>query len=266
LCPKPLARRRAAKAAGRVHGVVGPGGEEQEDFVAGDESQLIPIGLHRAPAGDDAGDRFILKTIVERAGEDQCRAIDGSLLAVCPLKAHDARDGAGAIGGPADDQHLIRMGDEHFAAVAHIAKPKLDTRHTGSQVQFATVFLGLVRIFGRDEQVTEVLVGTHRVVLARRVFVTRPQAVFVELDPLAPDAAEHHRAQTAVSDGQRLGRPLPGGLAIAERKGCVAGRWFGRRNRDEQEMRQDGHRLARELWFRLPVPRPFSIATAAGRS
>ena len=71
-----------------------------------------------------------------------------------------------------------------------------------------------------NRQIAEVAIAAESVVAALvgaiPVVVARPQALLVELDAFLVNPAKEHRPHAAVADGQGLGRPSLGRLAIPE--------------------------------------------------
>src|SRR5262245_51450607 len=66
----------------------------------------------------------------------------------------------------------------------------------------------------------QLLAGAGADVIVRLPF---PQSVFIELNALIRDPAEHHRAHSAVAHGQSIG-PLLGRLAVPELESlCLGG-------------------------------------------
>ena len=112
------------------------------------------------------------------------------------------------------DQDLVRPAGKGLAGQRDAVLGERRPMHAGGDIQFAAIVGSRAhRVFRREfhEQVAEVPVAAEpvvaRFVVAVPVVVAGPEGTLVELDPLDRHAAEEHRAQAAVADGQGLARP-----------------------------------------------------------
>ena len=156
-------------------------------------------------------------------------------------------DGALAVGGDVHDQAVVRHRREHLAGVGHVGDLVGGRGDAGAQVQAALVVGHLLVPRERQQQVAERLVAAnpalgqelalHQLLggavvpveqqrarplqVPPRAFavalhrLARPQRIDVQLDAFGRRPAEHHRAEPAVADRQRVG-PAFGGSAIPE--------------------------------------------------
>jgi hypothetical protein len=76
-------------------------------------------------------------------------------------------------------------------------------------------------LFALEEQVANPGQAAGCAVMGVVVRLAGPHGAFVELNPLVGDGAEDHRAQTTVTNRERLD-PLPGGLSVPELLGVRA--------------------------------------------
>ncbi len=162
------------------------------------------------------------------------------------------------IGGEADDHYAIDAADgKYLACEADAAGLVSDCGCRRVEIQVAAVVPYLAGLRELEHQIAERLIlqlsqrSCHHLrsdqvirlaILAREdqpprfgqqgrgagivglIRTTCPERSFVELNPLAVNAAEDHSAQPAITDGQGL-RPLRGRAAIPDRQGLL--RWCG---------------------------------------
>jgi hypothetical protein len=168
---------------------------------------------------------------------------------------------AGYVGAEAQHDHLRRVAGKGLTPEVHALARVADGVHAMLEVEgapvagragFKCIMPGQV-----DEQIAERLIGAHRLVVAG------PQRDVVELQVLARRLAEHHRADAAVPDRQRLALPaarrIGRRLVVAQRK-VMHTRERGRRRGSQDDGGDDRHHQQREA--REPGHRV--LAAAAG--
>ncbi len=200
------------------------------------------LGKRIAPAavGQDPHRRLERQAIVSGQPPDEIQPVGPPRHRHRILQAIDPRregQAAGRVRGQADDDGLSRMGGEDFAGVPNAACAIADPRGRRVDVQFAAVVFNRRVVLERNPQVSERLVRlearrpAHQLFLregvrldgrsreeeaadlgevgerVRIVALARaspPQRLLVELDALATDRSEHHRAEPAVAERQRV--------------------------------------------------------------
>ena len=176
-------------------------------------------------------------------------AVRGGLDGRALRRLHPRREGdlPGTAGGQPHDDDLVGRAREHFARERHAAAGVGHVRRCRRQIEIAAIVLDRIDVGERQRQIADRLIrhlrerlrhhlradelrrlgvlalGEQTPDLGQRVFrvrihrivrPARPQRVFVQLQPLVHDAAEDHRAETAVADRQRA-HPLGGGRLAA---------------------------------------------------
>jgi hypothetical protein len=144
---------------------------------------------------------------------------------------------ARSISAQSHGNHLIDRRGDHLTQVLDGANREARARDRGIQIQFAFIRGRCFEATKGQQHVAHRLVGhlldrpshqsgigerfrlgiaprkdepaylgqrLQRICMRRVVRTSCEERVFVELQPLEPDATEHHRAESAVADGQRL--------------------------------------------------------------
>ena len=101
-------------------------------------------------------------------------------------------------------QDAVGVAAEIFARIFHPVRRIADVRQRLADVEIAPVVRDVFVAGQVDEQIAQILIGAHRVVIAGGIFVAGPQAVLVQHDALARRAAGDQPAEAAVADGERL--------------------------------------------------------------
>ena len=116
------------------------------------------------------------------------------------------------------------MAAKKFALVLHPVRFVTDVRQRVAEVEIAPIIRRPALRDARqiDEHVAEKLVGAHRVVIARRIFIASPQTVFVHHDPFAREAAGDQPAQASVANRQGFIHEM-GCRAAAQMEARLAG-------------------------------------------
>ena len=196
------------------------GADDEGQRIAAGERQCVALHPHRAAFVQHADLAGVAHAVGQRACRGDAIAAQRELRSVHVGQAQRAAVLALPVGAHAHDDYFSRMAGKRLAVIRHAALRVGDAVHPPVDVQFAHVAIGGSVVVGQiDEDVAEGLIRPHDLV------VTRPQRDVVELDVLALELAEEHRADAAVADGQRLALPaLRGvrcGLEVAQ--GQVAG-------------------------------------------
>ena len=146
---------------------------------------------------------------------------------------------AGPVAGQPEDDRVVGRRSEGLADERHIANLVRGVDHGGVQIQRAPIAGDLAGMLELDAQVGHRLIALgerplhllaerigqqvvavedrlahlRQMVDGVRVVAipgkARPERLLVQLEALGRRAAEHHRAQPAIADGQRLD-PMPG--------------------------------------------------------
>ena len=228
---------------------VGRGGSQQEGCrLRAAQKQRIADSPHRAAIVLGQADRGSKADAVGIAREiDRCIVQVSCLFAALAVQAAAQGESLRRIGRQPQDEHAIRVGDERLPRVVRAAHGEADVERARVQVKAAAVVVG----FGRQavkiqSQITQRLVCTHaargrgqpiqrepfgigQAALAEQFLdfgqrgrgvgvqavhrAAAPQAVLIQLEPLARDTAELHTAKTSVARGQRR-IPIHGRLGV----------------------------------------------------
>ncbi len=244
----------AAVALRVVHRVVGPGGKEKREAVAVLERDGVAGDLHRAAVVQDGELRLVPEAVGQRAGEAEQVPRGPGRRAVRVGQRDRAGVGARLVGGQPRDEDAGRVAAEIFppevgavALVAHVRQGPAD-------VEVAPV-AGDSRVLPgqRDVELPKRLVGAEIVVVLLRrlvetggIIVAGPEAILIEADALAVDAAEDQAAESAIADRQGLAHGVLGGLVVPQlqvsrgRVGRDSEEGRGKRGDDESNRDQAG--------------------------
>ena len=181
-------------------------------------------------------------------------------------------ESAGAVRCDSHDNCLGGMRREDLARESDVADPVLDTHDAGVEIERAPILRRRVAMFEIEEQVAEGLIrrrsgagvdhhvaagrglgfrvlpleqelanfgqGFERLRRVERLGMSRPEAMFVELEALMLDSAEDHCAEVPIADRHRLALPFGGRAPIPERQ-RVCGSRFLRGGGDSGERESD---------------------------
>ena len=228
---------------------VGRGGSQQEGGrLCAAQQQRIADGLRRAAVMLSQADRGGEADAVGVAREIGRGIVQvPCLFAALAVQAAAQGKPLRRVGRQPQDEHAVRVGGERLPRVVRAAHGEADVERARVQVKAAAVVVG----FGRQavkiqSQIAQRLVCTHaargrgqpiqrepfgigQAALAEQFLdfgqrgrgvgvqavhrAAAPQAVLIQLEPLARDTAELHTAKTSVARGQRR-IPIRGRLGV----------------------------------------------------
>ena len=218
LLGEPRVGRVAAPVPRVVHHVVRACRKQEGQAVAGLELERRSVGRGRAAVVERDDLRLVLEPVGQCARGGQAVGLRGHLRLVRIGQLEGARVAAGLVGREPHDEHLVGVAGQILPLVADASALVAHPCDGLADVELPAVARRRVVGGQLEVHVAKCLVGPHRAVAARGVLVARPQAVLIELDPLRRGAAEDHRAEPPVADGERLGHPVLRRLAVPQRQ------------------------------------------------
>ena len=190
----------AAILATVIHDVIRASRDEKRQAVAVFELKLVARDCDLAAFRKHTYLGFILDAVFEfsqrtQRGPGRRSQLLGRRCCIVSVgQPNDACIRAGFVGRQPHDQNAVGLAAKILTAVGGAVDLIADRGRSSADVQVAAVLRrGLVRR-QVDEQIGELLVGTHCLVLAQGIFVASPQAAFVQHDVFGSRFAEDQSA------------------------------------------------------------------------
>ena len=208
--------------------VIRAGVEKQRQAVAARKNDRLALGLHAAACMKDPQSAGVLKIVGHYAVPVEPVGVgDGCRAGLAGRETQPAGERADTLAvfrcAVMEDQDLVRPAGERLAGEEDMVLGEPGAVDAGGDVQAAAVVgrhLCLGMVFKGHHQVAEVPIAAESVIAAIvvpvPVVVAGPEGILVELDVFDACAAEEHRAQAAVADGQGLARPSLGRLGVPQ--------------------------------------------------
>ncbi len=187
-----------------VHRVIRARRDDEHETVTIGKFQRRAVRLQRAAGIDGNQLRLVFKSVGERARVGEVIFLGDRWCVVRIVQLDAAGVAAGLVGGEVDDQNPIGMAAKILARKFNAIQRIADMRQRVANVQVAPVIRHGFMPGQVDEHVAELLIGTHRGVIATGIVAADPEAVLVQNNLFARRPAGNQSADASVANGERL--------------------------------------------------------------